>query len=710
MRYININNAIETGSIVNWKDLHEVNDFKSLFEATPFKGAILEDEITIEANLKPGDFIYGLGEQLGGINKRGRTYTSFCTDDPNHTPDKNMLYGAHNFFILDSETFPAACFVDFPSKIDWDMGYGHKDHLKITIYGCSAKIYIYCGQSVEELVQKFLKSIGPSFLPPRWAFGYQQSRWSYEDHQSVERVYKNFEANDLPIDAIYLDIDYMDAYKNFTVDENRFPNFEDFIRKYKDRGVRLVPIIDAGCKIEADYPVYEEGVEKGFYCVDKNQEPFVGAVWPGLVHYPDFLNPEAQIWFGEKYHSLLDLGIEGFWNDMNEPSIFYTKESLSRSLEKSKLIKDQNLDIHKFFDLKDSFNSISNHILDYQSMYHKHGDGLISNYDVHNLYGYYMTKAASDGFNTYNENKRYLLFSRASYIGMHRYGGIWTGDNHSWWEHLLLNVKMMPSLNMCGFLYAGADVGGFGGNCDHELLIRWSQFAIFTPLFRNHACMGTRHQEPYAYDSWTLDVMRNILNFRYSLVHFLYSEFMKVNQASSMLFKPLAFKYKDDVSKTIEDQLLFSDNLMLAPVYKQNSEYRNVYLPEKMMAVHMKDKDHYDLKLVEGGHYHESVSKDQWLFYILKDQLLLLTPSALRTDALEVEDLNIIAYVDKQAQYDLYLDDGISKNSRVDHLHISILYKDGSLVFDVSGFGGCKKIHYDIMTNDEKRHKGVYYV
>lgn len=222
--------------------------------------------------------------------------------------------------------------------------------------------------------------------------------------------------------------------------------------------------------------------------------------------------------------------------------------------------------------------------------------------------------------------------------------------------------------------------------------------------------MGTRHQEPYAYDPWTLETMRNILNFRYSLVHYLYSEFMKVNQASKMLFKPLAFKYNDEVSKSIEDQLLFSDGLMLTPVYGQNSENRNVYLPEKMMAVHMKDEETYDLKLVDPGHHYEHILKEQWLFYILKDHLLLLTPSALRTDDLETETLKLIGYVDEKAEYDLYLDDGISKNPKADHLYISITYEAETLVFDVRGYDGCKAIHYDLLTKDHKRHKGVYYV
>jgi alpha-glucosidase len=710
MRFVKLNEPMETNAVIDFSGFTQVNDLNELFRNTTFKAKINENEIIIEGTLKSSDSIYGLGEQMGGINKRGRMYNSFCTDDPNHTPDKNMLYGAHNFFVLDSETFPVGLFIDFPSKIDWDMGYSHKDKLKITVHGTSAKLYLIEGLEKQVIVEKFLKSIGPSFLPPRWAFGYQQSRWSYENHESVEEVYKNFEENELPLDAIYLDIDYMSAYKNFTVDDNRFPDFKNFIQGFKNRGVRLVPIIDAGCKIEAGYPVYEEGVESGYYCVDKNNQPFVGAVWPGLVHYPDFLNPEAQKWFGKKYHQLLDLGIEGFWNDMNEPSIFYTKDSLSRSLEKSRQIKDHNLDIHGFFELKDSFSSISNHILDYQSMYHKYQDRLVSNYDVHNLYGYYMTKAASEGFETYDDNKRFLLFSRASYVGMHRYGGIWTGDNHSWWEHLLLNIKMMPSLNMCGFLYSGADVGGFGGNCDHELLIRWSQFALFTPLFRNHACMGTRHQEPYAFDSWTLETMKNILDFRYSMVHYLYSEFMKVNERSKLLFKPLAFKYKDEISKNIEDQLLFSDSLMLTPIYNQNSENRNVYLPEKMMAIHMKGPENYELKLVEAGHHYERILKDQWLFYILKDQMLILTKAALRTNALETKALYLIAYVDTVAKYELYLDDGITKKSKVDRMSISVAYRDQILIFDVKGYEGCESIHYDIMTSDKKRHKGVYYV
>lgn len=710
MRYIKYNRPIKTDAVIDTSDLLEVEDMAELFLQTPFRFEEKDDHLILRVTLEAEDMIYGLGEQMGGINKRGRRYTSFCSDDPHHTPDKTSLYGAHNFFILELETLPVALFIDFPSKIEWDMAYENKDEICITIDGKSAGFYLYCQDTKSALVEAFLKSIGPSFLPPRWAFGYQQSRWSYEDAHAIRGVMEAFDEKALPIDAIYLDIDYMDDFKNFTVDDKRFPDFKAFVKSFKDKGVRLVPIIDAGCKVEAGYFVYDQGLENNHYCLGENDKPFVGAVWPGQVHFPDFLNPQGRKWFGAYYGLLLDMGIEGFWNDMNEPAIFYTKAGLQESLEKVKAIKSDDLDVYEFFDLKDSFGRLANRDQDYKAMYHTIEGQKVSHYDVHNLYGYNMTRAAAEGFDDYDKNKRHLIFSRASYVGMHRYGGIWTGDNHSWWEHLLLNVKMMPSLNMCGFMYAGADSGGFGGHADHELIIRWSQFSMFTPLFRNHACMGTRHQEPYAFDQETLGIMKNILDFRYAMISHLYSSFMKANHNHQMLFKPLSFVYDDPISRTIEDQLILADDLMLTPVCGQNMDHRYIYYPETILAVKMKAYDDYGYTIKAPGHVYEKISKDMWQINILENKLLILNPPSLRSDDISLDHLRCMGFVKDQARYTLYSDDGIHKDAKAEYLNICVTYSGGSLDFSVEGCLACQTITYDIMTTDHVRHKGVYNV
>lgn len=610
-------------------------------------------------SLKPGDRVLGLGETVRGMNKRGFVYESFCSDDPSHTPDKSALYAAHNFVIVQGES-TWGYYVDSPSKVTFDIGFSHKDEMSIYLETPDFDLYFFEGSPLE-ITHTFRKLIGLSYIPPKWGLGYQQSRWSYENKEEVKALIEKFEAEEFPCDAIYLDIDYMVDFKDFTVDENKFPDFQNFIQESKAKGYRFVPIIDAGVKIQEGYDVYEEGLAKGYFCTDEEGKPFVGAVWPGLVHFPDFLNPEARAWFGAYYHRLLDQGIEGFWNDMNEPAIFYTPQGLKKAMDSVKAIENENIDIYKYFGLKDAFYNLANQKSDYQSMYHRVEGGRVNHYDVHNLYGYKMTQSAAEGFKAYQDDKRFLMITRASHIGMAKYSGIWTGDNASWWEHLKLNIQMMPGLNMAGFMYSGADVGGFSGNSSPELLTRWMQFGIFTPLFRNHSALGTRRQEPWAFDSETLERTRHAVLWRYALMPYLYSELMKTTLKGDMLFKPLSFEYFDQGSHENEDQLLWGDSVMLTPIYEQNAKSRYVYLPESMCLVKLKNPLNQRLEwheVYEAGHHFVSVEMDEIPLWLRPNELVVLTEPSKKSTQQLPENLIVWGYVPELARYELYEDDG----------------------------------------------------
>lgn len=661
--------------------------------------------------MDPMDIVYGLGENLGGINKRGGEYISFCTDEACHTPGKKSLYGAHNFIVVDGkEKF--GVFVDYPGKVTFDIGFNHKDYLKIIVENKDFDFYIIKGNSSREIVRGFLDIIGESYAPPKWAFGYQQSRWGYLNKGKVEEIANKFIENKIPCDAIYLDIDYMEDYKNFTVNENKFPNFEDFIIKLRNKGFKLVPIIDAGVKIEEGYEIYEEGVDKGYFCVDNKGNYFVAAAWPGKVHFPDFLNVKCRAWFGEKYKKMIEFGIEGFWNDMNEPAIFYTTRGLERAIMKAKNAEGKNLDVDSFFELKDEFINISNNVEDYKSFYHNVNNELINHYDVHNIYGYNMAKSAVEGFKKIDPNKRFLLISRSSYIGAHRYTGIWTGDNHSCWEHLLLNIKMMPSLNMCGFLYSGADTGGFSGDANAELAIRWTQFSIFTPLFRNHSNKNTRYQEPFAFDEESKSVMRETIKLRYALIPYIYSEYMKAVINKDVYFSPIAFEYDDKYSRRVEDQLLVGDSLMIAPIYEENSKGRYVWLPEDMLLWKVKkyNKKHY--KIMKKGHRYLDVDTSEVPIFIRKNKMLVIGKHASTVDNINNEELTIIAFVEDKARYVYYDDDGKSldyKKGVYSKILIEIEKKDDDYILNVENDGNknIKKLKLDIVDKKGKVVKKI---
>lgn len=619
--------------------------------------------------------VYGLGESVRGINKRGWIYESFCADDDMHTETKRSLYAAHNFIIV-AEDKPFGIFVDYPGRVTFDIGYSHLNELVITPEGMNLDLYIIEGDTPLEIVKVFRKLSGMSYIPPRWAFGYQQSRWSYKTSEEVRAVARGFRDNGIPLDSIYLDIDYMERLKDFTIDREKFPDFEELVQELKADGIRLIPIIDAGVKVEEGYEIYEEGVKGNYFVTDEEGNLFEAAVWPGRVHFPDFMNKEARSWFGEKYHMLIDKGIDGFWNDMNEPAIFYTPQAMQAAMDKVGAHKGQNIDLGTFFGIKDSFSQIMNKEEYFKEMHHNMDGERIRHYDVHNLYGYNMTRAAGEAFRAIRPEERMLLFSRASYIGMHRYGGIWTGDNRSWWSHLLLNIKMMPSLNMCGFLYSGADVGGFSDNTTEDLLTRWIQFGIFTPLLRNHTAAYTRWQEPYAFEN--TERFKKWIKLRYALIPYLYSEYMKAALNDDMYFKPLAFVYDDPHAREVEDQLLVGESIMIAPVYEQNKTGRYVYLPEDMLLVSFESDTKYTLKKMTKGHHYVEADMDHLLVFVRPNHMFMLGQSAESTSKLDLCNMTAIAYLKDKCTYDYYEDDGISQECDFEKNLISIEITKGS--------------------------------
>lgn len=604
------------------------------------------------------DRVYGLGPNLGGINKRGRKYESYCTDDPLHHEDKTTLYGAHNFFILEDDDVARGYFIDFPSRIRYDVGFTSLSDFTVDIFGEDFTLLVIDGENLKSIVRNFHEVIGKPYMPPKWGLGYAQSRWGYKTAEDVRKVREAFLRHDLPLDSIYLDLDYMEDFKDFSVSEERFPKLQKLSQELRETGVHLVPIIDAGVKIEEGYDIYEEGIAGDHFVKNAQGEPYVAAVWPGKVHFPDFLQEKTQAWFGEKYKALTDLGIDGFWNDMNEPAIFYDETSLQEGVEAAMEAQGGNLGVYAFFNLRDKFQNIGNKDEYYQRFFHEFHGKTYSNEELHNLYGFYMTKSASEGLRKLL-NKRFVLISRASSIGMHRYSGIWTGDNSSWWSHLSLNLRMLPALNMSGFYYVGADTGGFGGNAYGELLLRWLQLSAFTPLLRNHSALGCAQQEPYAFGPEMAEKAREVLRDRYRLIPYLYSETLKAWKEGGLMFTPLAFEFWGEEAQNAEDQMLLGEELMISPVTQANAGGRYVYLPEAMAEVTFKE-DQVTLTLQKEGVRYMSYALDELKFHLRRNHLLPFVPPASSTRELEVSTLYVLGYVETEGEYELLDDDGIT--------------------------------------------------
>ena len=612
--------------------------------------------------------VYGLGEMPRGINKRGWHYVTNNTDESHHGEDKLSYYGAHNFLLI-RNGIGGDCFgifVDFPGKVRYDIGYTDHDILRFAPDEPDYDLYILTGKGETAICQAFRKLIGRSYIPPKWAFGNTQSRWSYMTADEVREVAANYRANHMPLDAVVLDIDYMERYKDFTVDAQRFPHFADFAAEMKAQGVRLVPIIDAGVKIEDGYPVYEEGLQNGYFCTNQDGTPFVAGVWPGRVHFPDMLDPKARAWFGDQYKFLLDQGIEGFWNDMNEPALFYAEETLKKTFAKIEEFSRQNLDISSFFAFTGMVAGLSNNENDYTLFYHNTKQGRVRHDKVHNLFGYNMTRAAGEAFERLAPDKRILMYSRSACIGMHRYGGIWTGDNQSWWSHILLALHMMPSLNMCGFLYEGPDIGGFGSNTTEDLVLRWYGLGIFSPLLRNHSANGTRRQEPYCFKNKA--AFAGILQLRYLLLPYLYSEYMKAALHDGMYCMPLAFAFPQDAfARQVEDEVMIGESLLIAPVYEQNARGRYVYLPEEMLQVrvHCSQGNRIETSVLPAGHHYIPVALEEVVFFVRKGHMLPLAKGGRDIQTVsdvDFADLRLFAYAPDGAAYTYYTDDGETKD------------------------------------------------
>lgn len=618
-----------------------IADIPACTQALPETVGISKDSRTLTINLAPDDIVYGLGENIGGINKRGRKYISNCTDDPNQTESRHSLYAAHNFAVIDGENICMGLFIDYPSIVTFDIAFTDKDVMTIEVDEADYDLYIIEGKSPLEIIGEFRKIIGESYIAPKWAFGYIQSRWGYMNEEDVREVVSGHRDNHLPLDGICMDIDYMTRYEDFTINEERFPDFADFVAEMKRDNIHLIPIIDAGVKIEDGYEIYEEGVKNNYFCKDADGNDFVAAVWPGRVHMPDFLNPEARKWFGEHYACLTDIGIDGFWNDMNEPALFYSDKSLKAVFEKLHEYYGKDIDLQDLWDFQGMVTSLANNPEDYRSFYHNVDGKMVRHDKVHNLYGYNMTRSASEAFDKIAPGRRILMFSRSSYIGMHRYGGIWTGDNASWWSHIELIMHQLPALNMCGFLYCGADTGGFGADATEELLMRFIEMSMFTPLMRNHAALGTRLQEIYQFKD--IDSFRNLLNLRYSLIPYLYSEYIKAVKNGTLLFTPIGMIYrKDREARLVEDQLFVGESIMIAPVYKENARGRYVYLPEDMLMLRFRSPIDYDEEMMSAGHHYVSVDVNEVLIWVRKNHALILGKGAESTADISHDNFNVI--------------------------------------------------------------------
>ena len=616
-----------------------------------------DGSLTFSLILSPEEVLFGLGQGVRGIDKRGHRYESWNSDVFNHTEERPSLYGSHNFLVFFSPDRLFGVYLDDPGKITWDLGYTARDQAVITVESGSLDLYLIEEDSLPAIARAFRGLTGRSYIPPRWAFGYIQSRWGYASEEEVRTVADEHRKRHIPLDAVCLDIDYMVDFKNFTWNPKAFPDLKKFQAEMKKDHLRLVPIIDAGIKVEEGYAPYDTGKAGDCFCKKEDGSDFVAAVWPGRCCFPDFLREDVRRWFGDLYLPLLEAGIEGFWNDMNEPALFYSDEGLADAFATADKIRAGGVDYESTWWLKDVFNGMANSMDDYRRFYHLVDGKPVRHDRVHNLYGAGMTRATAEGFRRFAPDQRLLLFSRSSFIGAHRNGGIWQGDNFSWWSHLKMALQMLPNLNLCGFLFTGCDLGGFGCNVTEDLMERFLQLGVFTPLMRNHSALHTREQEIYRFSIW--ETMRDTVSVRYALLPCLYSEFMKAALRDEMLFRPLAFDYPADRRAVhTQDQLMLGGDCMIAPVYEQNAAGRYVYLPEDMLLIRFRSAKDYDLVPLEKGDHWIDLALGEFPLFVKKNRAVPLCAGGESSELLDDTAFTLLGQIEKEGVLELYRDDG----------------------------------------------------
>lgn len=509
--------------------------------------------MTLEA--RAGEAYVGFGEKVGPVDKRGLRFAFWNTDAYPPEPHTDPLYVSIPFFVALGAGDAWGFFLDETARSAVDVARKDADRIAWSVEGAELDAYVIAGPLPADVLRRYHALTGAPFVPPLWSLGAQQSRWGYDSADEVREVVRGYRERGLPLDVMMVDIDHMDAFKVFTWHPERYAAPAALVRDLRADGVRVVPIVDPGIKVEPGYAVYEEA-RAGHHLVELERgDPLVGEVWPDPAVFPDLTRPAVQAFWAEQHRPLLDAGVAGIWNDMNEPACFSIAES--RGVPAPHGVR-----------LPGASKPLGSTLPDEA----RHGKR--RHLEVHNAYANGMAKAAAMALAA--DGRRPWVLTRAAYAGIQRHAAIWTGDFRSHFTHLEATVPMLLGLGVSGVPFVGADVGGFVGDSSGELLVRWSQALALAPLFRNHTARDTAFQEPWRFGEPYLAHVRAALELRYRWLPALYTALV----GGALPLAPLAFAWPDDREAiATTDQMLFADAVMIAPVVRSGQARRLVYLP-----------------------------------------------------------------------------------------------------------------------------------
>lgn len=521
----------EKGEIVNEDD-------------ASFGTSWIGEQVTTYKKLQPNEKFVGLGEKTGPLNKRGNGYQNWNTDHFGYNIEADPLYCSIPFYIGIHSGLSYGIYFNNSHKTHFNFGASNNRFSSFSADAGDMDYFFIHYDSVNEIIGAYSRVTGKMSLPAKWSLGYQQCRYSYYPEAEVLNTAQNFRDKAIPADVIVLDIHYMEKYKIFTWDKERFPCPETMINKLKALGFKVVVMCDPGIKVEKGYTTYEDGLDKDVYIKYPDGANYEGEVWPGWCHFPDFTKPETRDWWTEQLKSYSELGIEGFWNDMNEIATW--GQTLPELIE---------------FDMDGQKGTTRN---------------------ARNIYGMMMAKSTWDGAKSNLKGKRPFNLTRAGFSGIQKYAAVWTGDNVASDEHMLLGIRMLNSMGLSGIPFAGFDAGGFVGNASENLFARWISMAAFTPFFRGHSNVNTKSSEPWTYGEHTEEISRNYISLRYRLMPYIYSAFYEASETGTPINRSLAIDFTHDDKiylETYENEFLFGDSILVAPVSSEK-EIEKIYIPE----------------------------------------------------------------------------------------------------------------------------------
>jgi len=653
----------------DWQGIMDEAETRTTLETYLHGFAFSSNAIRLTRPLASQERIFGLGERTSDMDKRGQAFPIWNIDPPiGHTAKTVTMYTSIPFYLgLQVDTGRAyGLLIDHSGLVEMDMGKSNEAEANMTVEGDSLVVYFFAGPTPADVLRQYTELTGRMPLPPHWALGYHQARWSYASEQQVRQLATNLREHHQPCDSIWLDIDYMNGFRSFTWNPETFPDPKAMIDDLHAQGLHLVTIIDPGIKKDENYFVYQQGMEHDYFCRSQDGDPFLGEVWPGVCVFPDYSRNDVREWWGSLYKDFVNLGVEGIWNDMNEPS--------------AKPVHPSAQDESSIY-----FGTMSKDVL------HRAGGDQPTGPDgapvlhpfFHNAYGMEMARSTHEGLLRLRPDTRPFVLTRSSTAGMQRYAALWTGDNTSWWEHILMAMPMCLNISTSGVPFVGVDIGGFWKASDGELLTRFTQLGALLPLCRNHNAQDNPDQEPWAFGEPYESACRQAIELRYRLMPYLYTLFHEAATSGAPIIRPLYYHYsQDEQACDTEDEFLLGDALLSAPIYEQGAISRSVYFPEGRWF------DYWDGNEYPGNGWSDIPAPlERWPLFVRSNSIIPTGPLMQYTGQHATDPLTFTCYMadDGLAHYTLYEDDGSTLAYRDGaYAQISISCRVGRDVTEVS--------------------------